>query len=152
MNLLKNELRKRIEKNPRYSLRAFANALGIHPSTLSAVLSNRRTLSPKSANRILTKLGLESQARISIVGKLISEDFQDSGPDEMPIQTSATVKVPRDLNRIYIHQALHALSFMKPESCEFTGVTLTVPSNRLDDARELTRDYFRALTELFEGG
>lgn len=42
---LNQKLKRRIEKNPAYSLRAMAKHLGLAPSMLSDVLSGKRNLS-----------------------------------------------------------------------------------------------------------
>jgi uncharacterized protein (TIGR02147 family) len=53
---LKEELAKRCEKNPRYSVRAFAKALGIDAGALSRVLAGKQIPSFKLAQQILTQL------------------------------------------------------------------------------------------------
>lgn len=61
---LKAELESRIEKNPRYSLRAFARALDVHPAELSLVLRGERTLSYNSCQKVMNNLVLSpSQCR-----------------------------------------------------------------------------------------
>ena len=56
--LLGAELRRRRERNPRYSLRAFARTLGTHHSTLSRILDGRRRLTPRAVRRLGPRLGL----------------------------------------------------------------------------------------------
>jgi uncharacterized protein (TIGR02147 family) len=55
---LNSELAQRCEKNPSYSLRAFAKALEIDAGTLSKILSGRQSLSFKMAKKIVPKLEL----------------------------------------------------------------------------------------------
>ena len=57
-HLLKQELSKRIAKNPSYSLRAFANQLEMSHTTLSRILSAKRNLSSTAIDSITKKLGL----------------------------------------------------------------------------------------------
>jgi hypothetical protein len=57
-SLLDAELRRRRERNPRYSLRAFARRLGTHHSTLSRLLQRRRRLTPRAVRRLGERLGL----------------------------------------------------------------------------------------------
>ena len=52
------ELARRQQTNPRYSLRAYARALGTHHGTLSRLLRRHRRLTPRSAARICARLGL----------------------------------------------------------------------------------------------
>jgi transcriptional regulator with XRE-family HTH domain len=56
--LLRRELDRRLESNPRYSLRAFARALRMSPGELSEVMNGKRPLSPRSAQRIAEALSL----------------------------------------------------------------------------------------------
>jgi len=52
------ELRKRVDQNPRYSLRMFARTLKLSPGELSEILSRKRELSLKSAHKISQALAL----------------------------------------------------------------------------------------------
>jgi hypothetical protein len=56
--LLGAELRRRRERNPRYSLRAFARQLGTHHSTLSQLMARERRLTPRAVRRLGMRLGL----------------------------------------------------------------------------------------------
>jgi hypothetical protein len=56
--LLECELRQRKERNPRYSLRAFALSLRTHHSTLSQILQGRRRLTPRSIRQFGPLIGL----------------------------------------------------------------------------------------------
>jgi uncharacterized protein (TIGR02147 family) len=58
---LERELRVRIRRNPRYSLRAFARDIGMQPSKLSEVLSGIRGLSKATAEKVVQKIGLSSK-------------------------------------------------------------------------------------------
>jgi uncharacterized protein (TIGR02147 family) len=58
---LQQELERRIEKNPRYSLRAFASSLGVNPGALSQILSGTRYPSYKMAVKILQALALSPE-------------------------------------------------------------------------------------------
>lgn len=52
IEILQNELIVRKKRNPAYSLRAFAKQLQIPPGRLSELLSRKRKLAPKLANKI----------------------------------------------------------------------------------------------------
>jgi len=54
--LLQNELTQRQTKNPSYSLRAFAQTLGLSPGYLSLLLNKQRQLSQDKAVKIARKL------------------------------------------------------------------------------------------------
>ena len=56
-DILQSELEERVKRNPSYSLRAFAQAIGLTPPHLSAILSGRKGLSGNSASKIADALG-----------------------------------------------------------------------------------------------
>ncbi|NRA66118.1 MAG: TIGR02147 family protein [Pseudobacteriovorax sp.] len=55
---IKKAYARKKEKNPNYSLRAFANFLNINPTSLSLYLNKKRELSPASISKIIEKLEL----------------------------------------------------------------------------------------------
>lgn len=68
LQLLRDELSRRVTKNPRYSLRSFAKSLGLSHTTLSLTLSGKRLLSRKAALQIAERLGLEPDQAAAFVG------------------------------------------------------------------------------------
>lgn len=74
---------ERKDKNPRYSLRAFARSLGVSSGQLSEILSGKRPLSHKLARRIAIALALteeESQKLIFLVSQQ-SQFLEMAGPN-----------------------------------------------------------------------
>ena len=63
---------RRCEKNPRYSLRAFARACEISPGVLSQFLSGKKVPSYKCAQKIMTHLSLTPQAEEKFLDSLAS--------------------------------------------------------------------------------
>lgn len=61
--ILKSQLQRRQELNPKYSLRAFAKKLEISPSKISELLSGKKKLSSKRAEIIANRLGLIGKER-----------------------------------------------------------------------------------------
>jgi uncharacterized protein (TIGR02147 family) len=59
INLVRRELEQRSSKNPRYSLRAFAKALGFEATVISQILSGKRIPSFKTAQRLIQNLNLD---------------------------------------------------------------------------------------------
>ncbi|MFL5813469.1 MAG: TIGR02147 family protein [Bdellovibrionia bacterium] len=55
---LQQELMRRCAKNPKYSLRSFAKALGLQPPTLSHILRGKRTITPTMQKKLATALSL----------------------------------------------------------------------------------------------
>jgi DNA-binding Lrp family transcriptional regulator len=60
--LLLDELERRCRVNPRYSLRAFAKALGISAAALSMILRGERGMSSTLAGKVSKRLGLNLEA------------------------------------------------------------------------------------------
>lgn len=56
VELLRKELDRRKAENRRYSLRAFAILLGIHPSALSRILNRKQDLSTNACIAILIRV------------------------------------------------------------------------------------------------
>ncbi len=72
-DILKEHLSRRISMNPRYSLRAFANALGLEPSKLSEVLSGKKGLSTDRAEKVCEKLRLQGLDRDIFILSVLSQ-------------------------------------------------------------------------------
>lgn len=78
---LQRELSERRAHNPRYSMRAFAQNLGISPSGLCQILSGKRPLARRTADTIADRLGLAPDARAALLGapqpyqKISVDDF-----------------------------------------------------------------------------
>jgi len=93
--LLRRELERRCKANPRYSLRAFAAALGMSPTALSFVLTGKRLLSKKAARKIADAISLSSEECGALVNwanarktkdrKDAGQARTDSGPSETDI-------------------------------------------------------------------
>ena len=56
---LQAELAARCARNPRYSLRGFANFLGVDHATLSQVLRGKRAVTPATIRRLGERIGLD---------------------------------------------------------------------------------------------
>ncbi len=67
--LLRQELARRCEKNPRYSLRAFARALGMSHTVLSLVLSGKRPPSRGVLTKAVETLSLSAEERAALLEK-----------------------------------------------------------------------------------
>lgn len=65
---LQNELIRRISRNQRYSLRAFAKSLRMDASLLSKVLKGKRKVSRKLVNQISDQLGLPPPESLKLLG------------------------------------------------------------------------------------
>ncbi len=73
IKLLLNEIENRKEKNPRYSLRAFARYLGIGPSTLSRILTGRQELSHSACKNIIKKIKFNRDDCVLFIASIAEE-------------------------------------------------------------------------------
>ena len=80
-NYLNNVLEDRIQKNPRYSLRAFAKNLEENPATLSQILSGKRSITDKRLKKFAARLDLTPEELLQECGegtdnyKVLTVDF-----------------------------------------------------------------------------
>ena len=79
VDFLANELKNRSARNPRYSLRAFAQALKLSPGELSEILRGRRKPTLKGAIKIARALQLSSDETQKLLA--LTDDFQSAGGD-----------------------------------------------------------------------
>jgi uncharacterized protein (TIGR02147 family) len=88
---LQSELSRRCERNPRYSVRAFARALDINDGALSQILSGKRIPAYRTALRIIRSLGLTPEEEQNFLGSLAekhrSRGLQRLNPIFREIQT-----------------------------------------------------------------
>ena len=70
---LKAEYERRNSNNPSYSMRAFANQLGLHVGTLSAVINGTRHLTPQKAKQVCEKLKLSQENTFVFLSSLNSK-------------------------------------------------------------------------------
>lgn len=68
-SVLQSALVTRCERNPRYSLRAFAQNLGVSHATLSHILAGRRPLTEKAIRKLGTALGMNPSEIVAFVSK-----------------------------------------------------------------------------------
>jgi uncharacterized protein (TIGR02147 family) len=80
---LRQEYSSRHDRNPSFSLRAFARYLGIAPGPLSEILTKKRSLTPRQGERIARKLGLSPEERKRFIDSLSlnSTKKPESAPD-----------------------------------------------------------------------
>jgi hypothetical protein len=106
---LRREFSKRLERNPRYSLRAFARSLSVHHTTLTRVLVGRRGLSRSMLNRLCAKLGCTAAEAVAV---RLDEDARKilqlvAAPDFRPDCRWIAMKSGVDIDNV--NRALHLL-------------------------------------------
>ncbi len=75
-DLLNSEFLKRIKRNPQYSKRAFAKLLGVSAGALSEILSGKRKLTSKSAEKVAKALGY-SNAEFERLKELVFQNNEN---------------------------------------------------------------------------
>jgi len=75
---LKNELARRQMRNPRYSMRAFAQAVNIHPSAMSRILAGKLELSLSGCIDLLGHLQITNEDKRLFLASVAEEKNQRS--------------------------------------------------------------------------
>ncbi|MGE3974802.1 MAG: TIGR02147 family protein [Bdellovibrionales bacterium] len=105
---LQQELMKRCERNPSYSLRAFAKSLRLSHATLSHILAGRRPLTNKMIQRIGLTLGLGPQ-EVALFQSPTRSQAQNMAPNnyhELTIDTFTAISE-------WYHDAILELTHLK---------------------------------------
>lgn len=89
-DLLLDELRRRQARNVRYSLRAFARALDMDPSTLSKILRGKRALSMRKAFDLAMRLQLPTDAANAFMGSVMQESQRAKEEAQQSAASAAT--------------------------------------------------------------
>ncbi|MEZ0392629.1 MAG: TIGR02147 family protein [Pseudobdellovibrionaceae bacterium] len=89
VQILMEEFEKSKSTNKRYSVRAFAKRLGIHPATLSSILKGHRKVPRKQALEITEKLKLSPSRRNRFLRSLQKrEDLRESLSEQVDYESS----------------------------------------------------------------
>ena len=75
LQILHTEFLRRKSRNPRYSLRAYATQLEIHPSAMSRILASKQDLSLASAQIILNRLTMEPDEKRAFILSVAEEKY-----------------------------------------------------------------------------
>ncbi len=75
---LKDELSRRLQKNPRYSLRSFARSLQVDPASLSRILLNQKVPTPELSQKILKNISLSPAEQKQFLQSM-AKAYEDHG-------------------------------------------------------------------------
>ena len=123
---LEDELARRTQNSPRYSLRAFARHLEVDSSFLSKILSGKRTVTMRSIRMFGQRLNLTA------------EELQRFG------EVSREKKMKRKLERM--------LERMPLEDREHSTISINVDENRLAEAKEKIKAFRKELAQFLDAG
>ena len=125
--LLQTELTRRIQRNPRYSLRRFAQAMGISHTVLSLVMSGKRPLSKKAAARVSDFLGLGPHERDRLIANRASGKDGEARGVVLQASESETYQMSLDTFAVvsdWYHLAI--LSLLEIPSSKFEARWISV--------------------------
>jgi uncharacterized protein (TIGR02147 family) len=98
LHMLREELSRRVDKNPRYSMRAYASSLGLSIGALSGLLSGKRPLTAKSAEALCNKLGVNPSKKMEIILAVLNE--KQNGSFHAPNASAEQIEIQEDMFRI----------------------------------------------------
>ena len=123
---LEDELARRSQNYPRYSLRAFARHLEVDSSFLSKILNGKRTVTMRTIRMFGERLNLPG------------EQLQHFA------EVSREKKMKRKLERL--------LEKMPSEDREQSTITITVDEARLTEAKERIKNFRKELAQFLDVG
>lgn len=98
-DILNAELERRLQRNGRYSIRAFAKALALDAGSLSRVLAGKQIPGPKMGNKICRNLGLGPAEQQAFLQSLAIRQAQRSLQRISPVlrEFRGSAPAPKDL-------------------------------------------------------
>ena len=123
---LEDELARRSQNYPRYSLRAFARHLEVDSSFLSKILNGKRTVTMRTIRMFGERLDLPGE-QLQVFAEVSREK-----------------KMKRKLERL--------LEKMPSEEREQSTITITVDEARLPEAKERIKNFRKELAQFLDAG
>jgi uncharacterized protein (TIGR02147 family) len=99
-DFLKKEYLRRLDRNPNYSLRAFARDLELSPSRLSESLNLNKGLSVKTIQKISTQLKLKKKAQELLRDLCLAHSHKNKGVRNQAIERVQNSKKENEYRRI----------------------------------------------------
>lgn len=226
-DLLKQELARRCQKNARYSLRAFANSLGLSSSFVSKLINGQRPLTAKVLDQLSGKIEIppeqvlafrqkingtqvslqkqktiefyqlkldqfafisdwqhfailemmtlpnckfaaeefskglsittyEAQAaidrlvRLSLVEKTKNNKWRLKTENGSAIDSSVNSGAAKKLQKQLLEKAIQAIDEIPLDHRSQSAMTMAIPSSRLNEAKELIKQFRRQFTEIMQ--
>lgn len=132
-SLLVRELAERKQKNPLFSLRAFARQLRISPAQLSLLINGKKKLTPKVAEHLIDRLNLNSSEALDILDDSLPLKQKLKSPkSELQVLSEEEFNLISD----WLHFAVLELAALKENSSNSRWIAseLGVDSTRVIEA------------------
>ena len=120
---IKTEFEARSKKNPAYSMRAFAQSLDLDSSTLSSLLSGKRKLTAKTAEKILNKFDITNIERKEL---LFSSLKRKSNQENLRFIEDSELEVISNWEYFAILSLIETVHFQS--SIKYISSKLNIPS------------------------
>ncbi len=89
---MKRTFADRCRKNPAYSLRAFSRSLGMDSSSVSAIMNGKRTLTIKSARKILSGLDIVNPVQAqTIISETFAEGKSETNYTQLTLESAEAI-------------------------------------------------------------
>lgn len=149
--ILLTAMRQRIERNPRYSLRAFARDLGISPSRISEILHDKQGISATAALKIASKLALSKveQERFSHLAAYLYSRSQSAKKIALSFLQQNQGSHGNELKRIkedaleyvshWYHLAIYELAHLDNYKFNADNIARTLAISKLEAQQALER-------------
>lgn len=137
-DILRRELLRRQTKNTNYSLRSFANHLGVSHSCLSLIMTNKRSLSKKLAQILVEKLSLSEEEK-SIVLQTQGSRIEANIPKPTPDNREPTTGVS-SINRLEHLAILALINLRGPMNREQLSSALDHPVAQTEELLDSLRE------------
>lgn len=121
--LLTEELTRRQNRNPKYSLRSFAKALGVSATTLSEAINGKRSLRRDSAQKIADRLAISPQERSRFILSAMGVEGDENSFSATSRQSKADAYRPFEVDQFkaisdWYHLAILSLAKLKRNKSE----------------------------------
>lgn len=92
---LKKEYEKRCQANPSYSVRSFAQSLGINSGSLTQILNGKRVIGPRVAKKLLNHIEVSGKEKGLLLGQLLGTNLA-TGESEKGNNSSSRRQLKED--------------------------------------------------------
>ncbi len=156
---IQQEFAQRLQRNPRYSLRAFATSLELNAGHLSRILSSKRNISKKLSKKILSKIRLSP----NVLEKLSShQELSQAEPHERGWSEGSNAersndgkatKYPEHLRPKHVRDVYATRSNVNatkyPEHLRDVNATKYNITSTESPFKNLTLEYFRVVSDWY---